>query len=301
MRRWVWLVITGMTALLVAGVLTATALASGPGAPGPAAGTPAATSAATTAPGAAPVPNGDDNALGELSMGRVSLRSLLAKGLNNQVTLQRIADALGTNVSDLKTQLQIGKTVAQIAQANNVDLSKVADATVAPVSDMLAVAVKYGYLTQAQSDAALAMAKTRVTQYFNAPHPGPGNLVQVTEQRIADALGITVADLEAGLQSGKTIAQMAQEHDADLSKVVDATLAPISDALAVSVKYGYLTQAQSDAMLAKAQTAVRKLFQMQHPERAIGKLLGNAAKDRRGGNGAGAKGNGWMGLNTLFQ
>ncbi len=157
-KRWTWLMVLGAAALVAVGVFAGTALAAGPRKAS------AADQIATTTQQAA------DQAIAGCPHGR-QLGSMMAAGLRNQVTLQRIAGALGITVDDLKTQLQNGQTVAQIAQANSVDLSTVVDAAVAPISDMLSVAVKYGYMTQETADARFAAVKTRVQQAFEIAHP----------------------------------------------------------------------------------------------------------------------------------
>ncbi|MBI2934324.1 MAG: hypothetical protein HYY29_02015 [Chloroflexi bacterium] len=69
--------------------------------------------------------------------------------------LQRIAAFLGLAPEDLRTQLQSGKSLAQIAQGKNITRQALLDAVLAPVKDTLQLRLKYGYLTQAQFDAIL--------------------------------------------------------------------------------------------------------------------------------------------------
>lgn len=44
-------------------------------------------------------------------------------------------------------------------------------------------------------------------------------------QTAADALGITPAELKTELEAGKSIAQVAEEHNVDVQKVIDALVA----------------------------------------------------------------------------
>jgi hypothetical protein len=67
---------------------------------------------------------------------------------------------------------------------------------------------------------------------------------------LAGALGMSVDDLNKELQSGKTLAQIAQEKNISTDKLQEAMLKAQSDVLAQAVKDGKLTQAQADQMLA---------------------------------------------------
>lgn len=83
-------------------------------------------------------------------------------------TLARLAGILGLTPADLTSQLQSGKTLAQIAQSKNISTGTLVDAIVAPYADQVALQLKYGYITQEQSqsllDAARQRANTLLTQ-----------------------------------------------------------------------------------------------------------------------------------------
>lgn len=94
-------------------------------------------------------------------------------GYLDSATLNRVATVLGITPAELTTQLQSGKTLAQVAKDKNVTNDKVAEAILAPHKDQLALRVKYGYITQAQADLSLTTAKQQaevtLNQTFNAP------------------------------------------------------------------------------------------------------------------------------------
>jgi hypothetical protein len=60
--------------------------------------------------------------------------------------------------------------------------------------------------------------------------------------------------LVAELRSGKTIAQVASEHNVATATIVDAFVAAHAELLKAQVADGRLTQAQADALLAQART-----------------------------------------------
>ena len=88
-------------------------------------------------------------------------------GFLDRVTLQRVANLLGTTPVEVTTQLQGGKTLAQLAQAKEVTEQALTDTILQPVKDQLALQVKYGYLTQEEADARLQYEQTRTRELIN--------------------------------------------------------------------------------------------------------------------------------------
>ena len=94
---------------------------------------------------------------------------------------QAIADYLGLTAAELRTQLQGGKTLAQIATAQGKTVAGLEDAIVAAATKKLDAAVTAGKLTAAQEATMLADLKAHVDDMVNstgppagAPHGGPG-------------------------------------------------------------------------------------------------------------------------------
>jgi hypothetical protein len=69
------------------------------------------------------------------------------------------AKALGLTSEELRTQVQSGKTITEIATAKKVDLKTVQAAVIAAYKTQLDAAVKAGKLTQAQADERLKAAQ----------------------------------------------------------------------------------------------------------------------------------------------
>ncbi|RJO62934.1 MAG: DUF2680 domain-containing protein [Dehalococcoidia bacterium] len=99
--------------------------------------------------------------------------------LGDQVTLQRVATTLGITYDQFVQRLQNGETIAAIATAQKVDLSKVVDTIVAAQTDMVNLMVKYGYVTQDQANTIIANLRTRVEAALSIAAPvttsGTGN------------------------------------------------------------------------------------------------------------------------------
>jgi len=86
------------------------------------------------------------------------------------------AQALGMTAEDLHTALQGGQTLAQVAEAQGVDVQVVIDAMVAERTNHINDEVASGELTQEEADQKLADLAARVTDAVNngRPQGGPG-------------------------------------------------------------------------------------------------------------------------------
>ncbi len=85
-----------------------------------------------------------------------------------------LAEALGIEVEDLRTQLKAGASLAEIAEANDVDPQNVIDAIVTKMTERMTerinTAVENGRLTQEQAGTILAMAEERANAKVNGTY-----------------------------------------------------------------------------------------------------------------------------------
>ena len=93
-----------------------------------------------------------------------------------RIGLDAAATALGITADELRTELEAGKTIAEVATTKGVDIQTVIDAVVADIKTHLDEEVAEGDLTQAEADTRLADATTRVTDMVDNVRPagGPG-------------------------------------------------------------------------------------------------------------------------------
>jgi len=87
--------------------------------------------------------------------------------------LDAAASYLGLSESQLRSQLESGKTLAQVAKAQGKSVDGLVAALKADLKQHLDRAVADGRLTQAQEDQILANADQRLTQLVNGTFPGP--------------------------------------------------------------------------------------------------------------------------------
>lgn len=123
---------------------------------------------------------------------------------------------------------------------------------------------------------------------------GPKNsLVAVA----AEQLGLTRPELVAELQTGKTIAEVAAEHEVAVDTIVQAFLAPRAERLAELVADGQLTQEQADTILATMEAKATEHISEPWSPQGHGRGMGFIDSDGDGvcdfaGNGGRGRGQG---------
>jgi hypothetical protein len=152
------------------------------------------------------------------------------------VNLDTAATALGITPDELRTELEAGKTIAQVAGEKGVDVQTVIDALVADATTRITDAVNNGVPHPPEGEG-------------RGDHHGPGL------DAAATALGITTDELRTELEGGKTIAQVAGDKGVDVQTVIDALVADASAKLDQAVADGKITA--DEAATRKADLATR--------------------------------------------
>ena len=174
--------------------------------------------------------------------------------------LEVAAKTLGLSTDELRTQLEAGKSLADIAKAQNVDKQKLIDALVAAGEKRL--------------DEAKAALPERVAELVDkTPNPGehggrggPGRGPGPRLEAAAKALGITEDQLKTQLQDRKTLAEIAKAQNVDKQKVIDALVNEVKTRSAQAVKDGKITQAQADEHVKNATERITKMVDEGFPK-----------------------------------
>jgi hypothetical protein len=85
------------------------------------------------------------------------------KGLGGDSLLSVAAEELGMKLTELLTELQDGKSIADVAQDKGVDTQEIVDAYLAQIKENVDAAVAEGRMTQKQADYCLEQAEEQVT------------------------------------------------------------------------------------------------------------------------------------------
>ncbi|MFD2613874.1 SHOCT domain-containing protein [Paenibacillus gansuensis] len=174
------------------------------------------------------------------------------------------AKLLGMTEAELRKALKSGKTLAAIAGEQGVDVQKVIDLQAKPIIASLEAALKAGKITQAEYDKEKTAITAKVTSMVNDAFVGRKDKIRfdgghhefeaavLNNPEFTKLLGVTAAELKTALGSGKTVAVVAKEKKVEVQKVIDLTAKTMSAVLDKQVKAGAITQAEYDAIKAKA-------------------------------------------------
>ena len=82
-------------------------------------------------------------------------------------SFSELAELVGTDSDGLKTALGEGKTLAEIAEANGVEVQTVVDALVEQTNERIDSAVEAGKLTEAEAETKRSEAATKIEEVVN--------------------------------------------------------------------------------------------------------------------------------------
>ncbi len=168
-----------------------------------------------------------------------------------------IADYLGLTAAELRTQLQAGKTLAEVATAQGKTVSGLEAAIVADAKSHLDAEVTAGTITAAQESAMLSDLNSHVADMVKRTGPpsggpggpgGPGH-GPMGSAAVASYLGLTATELRTQLQAGKTLAEVATAQGKTVSGLEAAIVADAKTHLDAEVTAGKITAAQESTML----------------------------------------------------
>jgi predicted XRE-type DNA-binding protein len=198
--------------------------------------------------------------------------------------LEAAAKYLGLSESDLRSKLGNGQSLADIAKAQNKDVSGLEDAVVAAEKAQLDKAVADKKLTQSQADQALSTLKSHVDDIVNGAlrfggrggpggpgGPGFGHGFRFgagdTLSAAAKYLGLSESDLRSKLGNGQSLADIAKAQNKDVSGLEDALVAAEKAQLDKAVTAKALTQSQADQALSNFKSHVDDLVNANQPDR----------------------------------
>ena len=94
----------------------------------------------------------------------------------------------------------------------------------------------------------------------------------------ADKLGMSLSDLMAELQAGKSIAEVAADHNVDAKTIVEAYLAQLEETLTDAVENERITQKQADSILENMADAVASQIEATRGECWPGGFMGHGGR-----------------------
>lgn len=218
--------------------------------------------------------------------------------------LATASKVLGITETELKTELEAGKSVSDVAKAKNIDLATVKAALLAEMKAHIDAEVAAGKHTAAEGATKLAEVTSRIdTMLTTAGLPargprgmggkgghegkgGPGRFMSTT---LATTLKLTQEELKTQLHSGKSLADVAKAQSVDIADVKTALTSDFSAHLAEEVTSGKHTQAEADTKLAEFKTNLDTMVNR------VGPAGGMKGEGRGPGGHGGRHGHGPMG------
>jgi hypothetical protein len=200
-----------------------------------------------------------------------SLASLASKVLPGKAprgALRGLAEkdilaASGLTQAQVKAGLKAGKSISQMITDNGGDPATVETTVIADLKGKLDKAVSAGKVTPDQEATALAKAQTQLHTFLNktpkAPRKAQAKIAQVGLADAAKVIGIQPADLRAAVKSGKSVAQVANDHGISTSALVSGVTADVDARIDAALAAGKIDAAHVAKLKAGISSAVTKL------------------------------------------
>ncbi|HAW10444.1 MAG: hypothetical protein ABSC16_07355 [Candidatus Dormibacteria bacterium] len=177
--------------------------------------------------------------------------------------IEDAATAIGVSEQTLESDLQSGKTVAQVATANGKTAQDVITALVGDETTAIDGLVSSGKLTASQASKLTANLTQMVTDFVDQTRPatvpgigGGGAGEMAALQAAATTIGVTASALASDLAAGQSIAEVAGAHDVSVSKVVAAVTTAVDSQISSLESSGRITSAEASTLTSEVQSRV---------------------------------------------
>ncbi|HZX54384.1 MAG TPA: hypothetical protein VFE86_06870, partial [Ilumatobacteraceae bacterium] len=184
--------------------------------------------------------------------------------------LDAAAKALNLSTEDLLKKLSDGKTtIADVAQAQNVDLATVTDAMEAVAKSEIQDLVTKPFPQRPDFG-----GKHRGGRGFGPGMGGPGlgggmafgfgGELRGSIDALAKSLGISTEDLMKDIAGGQTIADIAKSKNVDINTVIDGLVNDATAKIDAAAKAGQLDQDRATALKSKLRDKITKAVNKTH-------------------------------------
>jgi hypothetical protein len=168
-----------------------------------------------------------------------------------RLALQTAATTIGVSPQELGSQVRSGKTVAAVATEHGVDPANVVNAVVAALTQRIDEAVAQGKVDAARAEQAKAKLPDFANRFVNETKAKNGErrgrkLLGDAVDAAAKEIGVSKDDLKSALKDGKSIAQVAKDHNKSVDDVVDAIVKAATSDIDQAVTDGKLDSTKAD-------------------------------------------------------
>ncbi len=180
--------------------------------------------------------------------------------------LATAAEALGLTEEELRAALAEGQSIAQVAEAEGVDVQIVIDALVAQATEHLEEAID----DLPERMEALVNREGLPDRGRGGPgggHHGPRGPMDEGLDAAAEAIGISVDELREAVRAGASLAEVAEANDVDPQAVIDALVAEATERIDAAVADDRLSADRAEAMQAELAERITARVNGDHPDR----------------------------------
>jgi uncharacterized protein (DUF433 family) len=192
------------------------------------------------------------------------------RGHGARLALQTAATTIGVSPQDLAGQIRGGKTVAAVATEHSVDPANVVNAVVAALTQQIDQAAAQGKIDGNRADQAKQKLPNFANRFVNETKSKRGRgraILKDAANAAAKEIGVSVADLKQARKDGKSIAQVAKDHNKSVDDVVNAIVKQATSDIDQAVKDGKLDSKKADQIKQKLPDRVKQLVNREPKQR----------------------------------
>ncbi|MCI0796574.1 MAG: hypothetical protein J4N99_07125 [Chloroflexi bacterium] len=184
-----------------------------------------------------------------------------------------VADTLGMDKRDLVAELRSGKTLAEVAQENGVDVDEVIETLVEVADERLDQAVESGRITGEEAEGKLASIEERISALVDKVLPMGHNFGRMMRHRgghsiinaASEELGMDKRELVEALRGGSTISDLAAEQGVSTDAIISSVIESAGNRLTQAVENGAITQEKADERLSMVEEKVTEAMDKAWP------------------------------------
>ncbi|HEX3668032.1 MAG TPA: hypothetical protein VHY55_02635 [Acidimicrobiia bacterium] len=195
------------------------------------------------------------------------------RGHGARLALQTAATTIGLSPQDLAGQIRGGKTVAAVATEHSVDPGSVVNAVVAALTQRIDQAAAQGKIDANRAEQAKQKLPNVANRFVNETKSKRGRgraILKDAANAAAKEIGVSVADLKQARKDGKSIAQVAKDHNKSVDDVVNAVVKQATSDIDQAVKDGKLDSKKADQIKQKLPDRAKTLVNREPKQRGAG-------------------------------
>ncbi len=202
------------------------------------------------------------------------------------VRAEVLEETLGLSAEEIRDALADGSTLAEVAEAQGVPVDDLIANLVAAATERIDEAVADGKVDAERAEEAKAGLEERITEMVSREpgegfgrrghhgHHGHRGLLREGLETVEDVLGLSAEEIRAGLDEGKTLADLAGEQGVSTDDLADALVASATERIDEAVTDGKLDEDRADR--AKEQLEERIDRAIEAEPFALGRGIGRA-------------------------